>query len=162
VHEQQQQRYEAKMRRHRRRGNVYAQAGDENNEDATSPPSGHPSVTKRTLLLVHEWPFGSVLDFAHVIPILTQPQCLYGPREPPPKKEGFNADAGQDEDVPSCMAFDVVAPSLPGFGWSDAVATKNKNSFDALAAGRILLTLMEQLNITEYWIHVSSLKWFQK
>jgi pimeloyl-ACP methyl ester carboxylesterase len=149
------------MRRHRRRGNVYAQAGDESDENDSPPSDGPPSVTKRTLLLVHEWPVGSVVDFVHVIPILTQPQCLYGPRKPPSKKDNFIEDKGQDEDVPSCMAFDVVAPSLPGFGWSDAVINNkdaNQNAFDALAAGRVLLTLMDQLNITEYWIHVSPCK----
>ncbi|KAK5988592.1 Putative epoxide hydrolase [Cladobotryum mycophilum] len=51
------------------------------------------------LLFVHGWP-GSFLEVAKVLPLLTEPK---------------------DEDAPS---FHVVAPSLPNFGFSDAVTKK--------------------------------------
>ncbi len=48
------------------------------------------------LLLMHGWP-GSVLEFLHIIKILAHPEKF----------------GGKEED-----AFDVIAPSLPGFGFS--------------------------------------------
>src|SRR5690349_7063687 len=50
------------------------------------------------LLLVHSWP-DSIWRFSKVIPLLTDP----------------GAHGGDPMD-----AFHVVAPSLPGYGWSDA------------------------------------------
>ncbi len=50
------------------------------------------------MLLVHGWP-GSVWEFYKIIPMLTDP-ASYG---------------GKEED-----AFEVIAPSIPGFGFSDA------------------------------------------
>ncbi len=52
----------------------------------------------RPLLLVHGWP-GSVAEFHKLIPRLTQPEAHGGSAE---------------------EAFHVVAPSLPGYGFSDA------------------------------------------
>ncbi len=58
--------------------------------------SPHPEA--RPLLLVHGWP-GSVFEFHKLIPMLTRP-------------EEHGGTAGQ--------AFHVVAPSLPGYGFSEA------------------------------------------
>lgn len=57
--------------------------------------SPHPDALP--LLLSHGWP-GSIVEFARVIPMLTDPE----------------SHGGQAAD-----AFHVVAPSLPGFGFSD-------------------------------------------
>ncbi|GAA4853068.1 epoxide hydrolase [Actinomycetospora corticicola] len=53
------------------------------------------------LVLTHGWP-GSVLEFLHVLGPLTDPR----------------AHGGDPAD-----AFHVVAPSLPGYGWSDKLTT---------------------------------------
>ena len=52
----------------------------------------------KPLLIVHGWP-GSVWEFYKMIPMLTDP-AVYG---------------GKDED-----AFEVIAPSIPGYGFSEA------------------------------------------
>ena len=52
----------------------------------------------KPLLIVHGWP-GSVWEFYKIIPMLTDP-AAYG---------------GRDED-----AFEVTAPSIPGYGFSEA------------------------------------------
>ncbi|RSM49531.1 epoxide hydrolase [Amycolatopsis balhimycina DSM 5908] len=62
--------------------------------------SPHPEAFP--LVLTHGWP-GSVLEFLDVLGPLTEPE----------KHGGDPADA-----------FHVVAPSLPGFGWSDKPALK--------------------------------------
>ena len=60
--------------------------------------SPHPQA--RPLLLLHGWP-GSVYEFHKLIPLLTRPE-----------EHGGEASG----------AFHVVAPSLPGYGFSDAPA----------------------------------------
>jgi pimeloyl-ACP methyl ester carboxylesterase len=111
-------------------------------------------VARRTLLLLHGWPLGSVLELARAVPILTQPQCLYGPREGRGKDDGAEEEEeGGEEEEPVCVAFDVVAPSLPGLGWSDAAV--GPETFDALAVARTLLALMEQLGENEFWVQVN-------
>ena len=118
-------------------------------------------MTRRTLLLLHGWP-GSVLEFSQAIPLLTRPQCLHGPREGDSGRrrgsanQRSEADAGEKDwvEAPTCVAFDVVAPSLPGFGWSDAPIPSQ--SFDALSAARLMLALMERLGETHYWVQVRS------
>ena len=52
----------------------------------------------KPLMIVHGWP-GSVWEFYKMIPMLTDP-ASYG---------------GRDED-----AFEVIAPSIPGYGFSEA------------------------------------------
>ncbi|WP_410567795.1 epoxide hydrolase family protein [Amycolatopsis sp. cmx-4-61] len=61
-----------------------------------------PEADALPLVLTHGWP-GSVLEFLRVL----------GPLTDPAKHGGDPADA-----------FHVVAPSLPGFGWSDKPALK--------------------------------------
>jgi pimeloyl-ACP methyl ester carboxylesterase len=61
-----------------------------------------PHADALPLVLTHGWP-GSVLEFLDVLGPLTEPE----------KHGGDPADA-----------FHVVAPSLPGFGWSDKPALK--------------------------------------
>uniref|UniRef100_A0A914RM44 Epoxide hydrolase n=1 Tax=Parascaris equorum TaxID=6256 RepID=A0A914RM44_PAREQ len=51
------------------------------------------------LLIVHGWP-GNVFEFYKIIPMLTNPSLVLG--------------------VQSDLAFEVIAPSIPGYGWSDS------------------------------------------
>ena len=53
------------------------------------------------LLMVHGWP-GSVVEFDEIIPILTSPQ--------------------HESDI----VFEVICPSLPGFGLSQGAAKMGK------------------------------------
>ena len=53
---------------------------------------------RKPLLIVHGWP-GSIFEFHKLIPMLTNPS-KYG---------------GRDED-----ALEIVAPSIPGYGFSEA------------------------------------------
>jgi len=59
------------------------------------------------LILTHGWP-GSFAEFAKIVPMLTDPQ----------------AHGGDAED-----AFDVVVPSLPGYGFSDPPASLGVDPF---------------------------------
>lgn len=54
-----------------------------------------PGVTVLPLLMVHGWP-GSVVEFYNILPLLTTEQ------------EG------------SGVAFEVICPSIPGYGFSQA------------------------------------------
>lgn len=77
------------------------------------------------LLLVHGWP-GSFIEFYKIIGPLTEPQ-LYG---------GNAADA-----------FHVIAPSLPGFGFSDKPAAPG---FNPERIAHLLAGLMDKLGYTRY------------
>lgn len=77
------------------------------------------------LLLVHGWP-GSVAEFTDLIPRLTTPQ----------------QHGGQASD-----AFHVIAPSLPGFGFSEI---PNEPGYGPEAIALLLAQLMEQLGYEQY------------
>ena len=80
------------------------------------------------LLLLHGWP-DSFLRMTKIIPLLTDPA----------------AHGGDPAD-----AFDVVVPSLPGFGFSDAPRTP----MDAAAIADLLATLMTRdLGYRHYAVH---------
>ncbi|XP_028279456.1 epoxide hydrolase 1 [Parambassis ranga] len=74
------------------------------------------------LMLVHGWP-GSFFEFYKIVPLLTQ-----------------NHDG---------IAFEVICPSIPGYGYSEA---PHKQGFDSLAASRVFLTLMERLGFSEFYL----------
>ncbi|XP_027863223.1 epoxide hydrolase 1 [Xiphophorus couchianus] len=74
------------------------------------------------LMLVHGWP-GSFYEFYKILPLLTQ------------NHNGF--------------AFEVVIPSIPGYGFSEA---PHKKGFNSLAAARIFLTLMERLGFSQFYL----------
>lgn len=76
----------------------------------------------RPLMLIHGWP-GSVIEFLHMIEPLTNP-------------EG---------DHP---AFDVVIPSLPGFGFSGPT----KDAWNHGRMGRALIELMDELGYPRFAI----------
>jgi pimeloyl-ACP methyl ester carboxylesterase len=79
----------------------------------------------RPLLLTHGWP-GSIVEFLDVIPRLTTPEA-YG---------GDPADA-----------FHVVAPSLPGYGFSEPTRT---TGWDVSRIARAFVELMARLGYDSY------------
>ncbi|XP_035984529.1 epoxide hydrolase 1 [Fundulus heteroclitus] len=74
------------------------------------------------LMMVHGWP-GSFYEFYKILPLLTQ-----------------NHDG---------VSFEVVIPSIPGYGFSEA---PHKKGFNSLAAARIFLTLMERLGFSQFYL----------
>jgi len=77
------------------------------------------------LLLVHGWP-GSIVEFLPVIPRLTDPE----------------AHGGTAED-----AFHVIAPSLPGYGFSEPPRTPG---WDVRRIAQAFIELMARLGATRY------------
>lgn len=75
------------------------------------------------LLLVHGWP-GSVREFYELIPLLT------------------TARAGQD------FVFEVIAPSLPGYGFSQGAA---RPGLGPSHMGVVLHNLMQRLGFNQYF-----------
>ncbi|MBA8903858.1 epoxide hydrolase family protein [Phyllobacterium sp. P30BS-XVII] len=80
----------------------------------------------RPLILTHGWP-GSFVEFERVIPLLTDP----GSHEGDPRD-----------------AFDVVVPSLPGFGFS---AAPRQTGFNARRVAGLWQRLMLQLGYERYF-----------
>ncbi|KAI4471858.1 epoxide hydrolase 1-related [Holotrichia oblita] len=76
------------------------------------------------LLLLHGWP-GSVREFYELIPLLTKPQ------------------PGKD------FVFEIIAPSLPGYGFSDAAA---KPGLSAVKMSAIFRNLMHRLGFNKFYI----------
>ncbi|KAK1791216.1 hypothetical protein P4O66_013240 [Electrophorus voltai] len=74
------------------------------------------------LLMVHGWP-GSFFEFYRILPMLTN----------------------TEEDV----VFEVICPSIPGYGYSEAPHVKGFNTMDA---ARVFHKLMERLNFSEYYL----------
>ena len=84
-----------------------------------------PHADAMPLLLVHGWP-GSIVEFLDVIPRLTDP-------------ENFG---GRAED-----AFHVIAPSLPGYGFSEPPRTRG---WDPVRIARAFIELMHRLEYPSY------------
>ena len=84
-----------------------------------------PRADALPLLLVHGWP-GSIVEFLDVIPRLTHPE----------EHGGTAADA-----------FHVIAPSLPGYGFSEPPRTPG---WDIARIARALVTLMERVGAPRY------------
>ncbi|VVC28442.1 Epoxide hydrolase-like,Alpha/Beta hydrolase fold,Epoxide hydrolase, N-terminal [Cinara cedri] len=78
------------------------------------------------LLMLHGWP-GSVVEFYKIIPMLTEP------------KSG-------DYD----FVFEVIAPSLPGYGFSDAAV---KPGMGPAQIGQVFVKLMERLGHKKFYVH---------
>jgi microsomal epoxide hydrolase len=82
------------------------------------------------LLIVHGWP-GSFMQFHKVIEPLTDPA----------------SHGGRPED-----AFDVVVPSLPGYGFSDR---PRQRGYDPQKIATMFVTLMARLGYTRYGVQAS-------
>nr|XP_020453336.1 epoxide hydrolase 1 isoform X1 [Monopterus albus]XP_020453343.1 epoxide hydrolase 1 isoform X1 [Monopterus albus] len=74
------------------------------------------------LMFVHGWP-GSFFEFYKILPVLTQ-----------------NHDG---------VAFEVICPSIPGYGYSEA---PHKQGFNSLDAARVFLILMERLGFSQFYL----------
>src|ERR1700744_702841 len=77
------------------------------------------------LIMTHGWP-GSFLEMLEIIPLLTNPA-----------EHGLAAD----------ISFDLVVPSLPGFGFSDRPQTEGVNSF---RVAEIWVELMQALGYDRF------------
>ncbi|NXN15013.1 HYEP hydrolase, partial [Indicator maculatus] len=82
----------------------------------------------KPLLMVHGWP-GSFYEFYKIIPLLTEPA-----------RHGLN-----EGDV----VFEVICPSIPGYGFSEA---PHQKGFDSIATARIFHKLMNRLGFKEYYL----------
>ncbi|CAH1775151.1 unnamed protein product [Owenia fusiformis] len=85
-------------------------------------PKLKPGQTSKPLLLLHGWP-GSVYEFYNMISILT--------------------DSTQGD------VFEIVAPSIPGYGWSEA---SHRKGLDQIAASRLFVRLMDRLGIDQFYV----------
>uniref|UniRef100_A0A915CKL1 Transmembrane protein 258 n=1 Tax=Ditylenchus dipsaci TaxID=166011 RepID=A0A915CKL1_9BILA len=91
------------------------------------PPQSSKYKKVIPLLLVHGWP-GNVFEFYKIIPMLVDPQKHF--------KGNFD------------YAFEVVAPSIPGYGWSEQ---PHKQGFSQMATARVFNKLMvDRLNFPKY------------
>ncbi|KAK9882413.1 hypothetical protein WA026_020935 [Henosepilachna vigintioctopunctata] len=87
-------------------------------------PKEHVGLKVLPLLLIHGWP-GSVVEFYDIIPYLTTPQ------------KGRN------------FVFEVVAPSLPGYGFSDAAV---RPGLGPTHMALILKNLMKRLKMEKFYV----------
>lgn len=86
------------------------------------PPN--PSGVVLPLLVIHGWP-GSVFEYYKALPLLTD-----------------SSTGG--------LSFEVIAPSIPGFGFSEA---PHKEGFNVISAARIFVKLMLRLGFTRFFVH---------
>ncbi|KAI1696849.1 alpha/beta hydrolase fold domain-containing protein [Ditylenchus destructor] len=94
------------------------------------PPSKAGYKRVIPLLIVHGWP-GNVFEFYKIIPMLTDPRTHL-----------------QSKELPDDLAFEVIAPSIPGYGWSEQ---PRKSGFSQIATARIFNKLMvERLKFSKY------------
>ncbi|XP_071755373.1 epoxide hydrolase 1 [Centroberyx gerrardi] len=83
------------------------------------------------LMMVHGWP-GSFYEFYGMIPLLTEPSD------------------------PDDLVFEVVCPSIPGYGYSEA---PHKKGFDSVCAARIFHKLMKRLGFQQFYAHGGDWGW---
>ncbi|KAM8832211.1 epoxide hydrolase 1 isoform 3-T5 [Spinachia spinachia] len=83
------------------------------------------------LIMVHGWP-GSFYEFYGLIPLLTEPSD------------------------PQDLVFEVVCPSIPGYGFSEA---PHKKGFDSVCAARIFHKLMKRLGFHKFYAHGGDWGW---
>lgn len=69
-----------------------------------------------------------MFEFYKFIPILTDP-----------KKHGINSE----------FAFEVIAPSIPGYGWSEQ---PKKTGFSQIACARVFRKLMLRLGFQKFYL----------
>ncbi|XP_038051900.1 epoxide hydrolase 1-like [Patiria miniata] len=90
-------------------------------------PRLKPGQKAKPIMMVHGWP-SSFYDFYQIIPMLTDP----------------TRHGGNEDDI-----FEVILPSLPGYGFSEAA---HKPGLDSRDAGRILHKLMTRLGFDSYYV----------
>ena len=89
-------------------------------------PKSTPNTKVYPIILLHGWP-GSVREFYDIIPLLTSP----------------NKDN---------IAFEVIVPSLPGYGWSDGAS---KKGLGPLKMSVIFRNLMLRIGHKEFYVQGS-------
>uniref|UniRef100_A0A8D0GQ96 Epoxide hydrolase n=1 Tax=Sphenodon punctatus TaxID=8508 RepID=A0A8D0GQ96_SPHPU len=94
-------------------------------------PEGH---SAKPLLMVHGWP-GSVYEFYKIIPLLTDP-----------------ANHGLSDE----HTFEVICPSIPGYGFSEA---PHKKGFNSVSAACIFYKLMLRLGFNEFYAQGGDWGW---
>ncbi|NP_957362.1 epoxide hydrolase 1 [Danio rerio] len=88
-------------------------------------PKNLPEGTRAVpLMMVHGWP-GSFYEFYGIISLLTEPSN------------------------PDDITFEVICPSIPGYGFSEA---SHKKGFDTVCAAHIFNKLMKRLGFTQYYV----------
>lgn len=88
-------------------------------------------ATAVPLIMVHGWP-GSFYEFYGLIPLLTEPTD------------------------PNDLVFEVVCPSIPGYGFSEA---PHKKGFNSVCAAHIFLKLMKRLGFQQFYAHGGDWGW---
>uniref|UniRef100_A0A665V1F5 Epoxide hydrolase n=1 Tax=Echeneis naucrates TaxID=173247 RepID=A0A665V1F5_ECHNA len=88
-------------------------------------------TTAIPLIMVHGWP-GSFYEFYGLIPMLTEPSD------------------------PDDLVFEVVCPSIPGYGFSEA---PHKKGFDSVCAANIFHKLMRRLGFQQFYAHGGDWGW---
>uniref|UniRef100_UPI00358EFE3C epoxide hydrolase 1 n=1 Tax=Myxine glutinosa TaxID=7769 RepID=UPI00358EFE3C len=81
----------------------------------------------RPLLMLHGWP-GSFFEFYKILPLLTTPRQVRDNR---------------------MEAFEVICPSIPGYGFSDA---PQKRGFNTANAARVFYKLMTRLGHNKFYV----------
>lgn len=89
------------------------------------PKSVGPKIRVLPLIMVHGWP-GSFVEFLDIVQLLTKPD---------PKRD---------------FVFEIVVPSIPGYGFSEAAHQKG---FNQMSAAYVFDKLMQRLGYTYYYAH---------
>lgn len=87
-------------------------------------PKANAGTKVYPMILLHGWP-GSIREFYEILPLLTTPS--------------------KDDNI----AFEVIAPSLPGYGWSEAAS---KPGLNTLKMAVIFGNLMKRLGYKKYYV----------
>ncbi|XP_048452689.1 epoxide hydrolase 1 [Rhincodon typus] len=91
------------------------------------PPHLPQGQTAIPLMMIHGWP-GSFYEFYKIIPQLTDP---------------VSHGLSQQE------TFEVICPSIPGYGFSEA---PRKKGFNSIAAARVFCKLMQRLGFDRFYV----------
>lgn len=104
------------------------------------------------LLFCHTWP-GSFLDILPIIDTLTTPQPM-NPSISSPNLQSPGEGGQPSQPLP--QSFHIIAPSIPGFGFSDASEDEH---FGAKETAAVFDLLMKKLGYSCYIVHGSGSAW---
>ncbi|XP_013793323.2 epoxide hydrolase 1-like [Limulus polyphemus] len=88
------------------------------------PTKTNPKMKVLPLMLIHGWP-GSVVEFYKILPLLVTPS---GDRD---------------------FVFEVICPSIPGYGYSEA---PHQPGFSMADAARVFVKLMDRLGFPKFYV----------
>ncbi|XP_051501458.1 epoxide hydrolase 1 [Myxocyprinus asiaticus] len=95
-------------------------------------PKNLPEGTRALpLMMVHGWP-GSFYEFYAIISLLTEPAS------------------------PDDISFEVICPSIPGYGFSEP---PHKKGFDSVCAAHIFNKLMKRLGFSQFYVQGGDWGW---